>query len=121
MITAELPRASAEDEDDFYLMANLSPKRTGLPYVVWISPRGNAQHDVRVQISRGPKVRPGEFVSVALRPTLRVVEGELTADEMRLLQAWVAINFDVIVQFWDGVIEYTENALAALLPLRAEA
>ncbi len=67
------------------------------------------------------KVRPGELVSVALRPTLRVVEGDLTADEMRLHKAWVVRNFDVLIAFWDGTIEYAEDALAALTPLPAEA
>jgi hypothetical protein len=35
--------------------ANLSPKRTGLPFVVWISPKAGAAHDVRVTVSKGPK------------------------------------------------------------------
>jgi hypothetical protein len=33
----------AQPEDDPYTMANLRPDRTGLPMVVWVSERGNAQ------------------------------------------------------------------------------
>jgi hypothetical protein len=30
-------------------MANLGEKHTGLPFVVWISVRGGARHDVRLK------------------------------------------------------------------------
>jgi hypothetical protein len=32
----------SEAEDDSYLMANLPPRLTGLPMIVWVSERGNA-------------------------------------------------------------------------------
>src|SRR5438270_875190 len=58
---------------DFYLMSNLSPQTTGLPFVVWISVRGTARHDVQVKVTPGPKAAPEEFVSVAIRPDVHVV------------------------------------------------
>jgi hypothetical protein len=103
------------ETDDLFEMANLSPKRTGLPFVVWISPKGGAPHDVRVKVSRGPKAKSGEFISVALRPELRVVGGgELSAEELDLLRRWVALNWNVILDYWEGEIEYTEDAIARL-------
>ena len=30
---------AAPESEDFFETANLSPKRTGLPFVVWISPK----------------------------------------------------------------------------------
>lgn len=39
-------------------LANLFPKHTGLPFVVWISARGGARHDVRVKVSRGAEALP---------------------------------------------------------------
>ncbi|MBV8072600.1 MAG: hypothetical protein JO270_22040 [Acidobacteriaceae bacterium] len=99
------------EEDDLFLMANLSPARTGLPFVVWISPRGNAQHDIRVKVSRGPAAH--NFVTVALRP-LRVIGGELSAQDLELLRRWVELNWDVLRGYWDGSIQYTEDAIAQL-------
>jgi hypothetical protein len=100
-------------------MANLSPKRTGLPFVVWISPKAGASHDVRVKISRGPKVHPSELISVAVRPNVHVVgSGKLTAQELELLRKWVDLNRDVIIRYWDGDIEYTEDAIAELKAIR---
>lgn len=105
--------------DSLFEMANLSPKRTGLPFVVWISPKAGAPPDVRVKVSQGPKVHPSEFVSVAIRPDVHVIGGgNLAARDLELLRKWIALNRDVIVKYWDGEIEYTEDAIAELKPLR---
>jgi hypothetical protein len=100
-------------------MANLRPERTGLPFVVFISQRGGARHDVRVKLARAAKVRPADMITVAVRPTPRVVRGKMTAREFDLVKRWVALNEDVLVDYWNGVIEYTEDALSALRPLVA--
>ena len=102
------------DSDLLFEMANLNPKRTGLPFVVWISPRGNARHDVRVKVSPGPRAVPSEMVSVALRPTVHVVEGELKAGDLALLEKWANLNRDVLIRYWEGAIEFTEDAIEAL-------
>ena len=104
-------------ELDFFLMSNLSPKRTGLPFVVWISPKGAARHDARVKVSQGPKAHPDEFVSVAIRPAVRIVDGTMPGHQFDLLKRWIELNRDVLLRFWDGRIEYTEDALARLKPL----
>jgi Domain of unknown function (DUF4160) len=109
---------AAEPEDDaLFEMANLSPKRTGLRFVVWISPKAGAPHDVRVKVSEGPKEHRSEFISVAIRPDVRVVGGEMSAHDLALLREWVELNRDVIIKYWDGDIEYTEDAIAALKPI----
>src|SRR5205085_8075112 len=99
-------------------MANLRRERTGLPFVVFIPQKGGARHDVRVKVARGARVRPSEMVTVALRPAVRIVRGRLDPDELDLLRAWIDLNRDVLVRYWDGEIEYTEDAIAALQPLR---
>ena len=102
---------------DLFTMSNLSPKRTGLPFVVWISPKGGAQHDVRVKVTRGPKAIPGEFVTVTVRPRVEVIDGSLPAGDLELLLRWIKRNRDILVQFCDGAIEYTEDVLEQLRPL----
>lgn len=101
--------------DGLFEMANISPKRSGLPFVVWISPKAGAPHDVRVKVSKGPKVHSSELVSVAIRPNIHVVGGgKMTAHDLDLLKKWVDLNRDVVIKYWDGDIEYTEDAIAAL-------
>jgi hypothetical protein len=101
----------------FFEMANLSPKRTGLPFVVWISPKAGAPHDVRVRVSRSAKAQSSDLVSVAIRPDVHVVHGDMSAHDLDLLRKWVELNRDVIIKYWDGDIEYTEDAIAALKPI----
>jgi hypothetical protein len=136
---------SAGESEGLFEMANLSPKRTGLPFVVWISPKAGAPHDVRVKVSKGPKVNPAELISVAIRPDVHVVGGgDMSADDLALLRnsrktecgakqflagfvvraapfallrKWLALNQDVIIKYWNGEIEYTEDAIAALKPV----
>jgi len=109
----------APESQGLFETANLSPNRTGLPFVVWISPKAGAQHDVRVKVSKGPKVLSSELVSVALRPDIHVVDGgKLSGHELTLLQKWLELNWDIILKYWEGEIEYTEDAIALLKPLR---
>src|SRR5437763_12036207 len=82
-------------------MANLRPERTGLPFVVFISQKGGARHDVRVKIAHGAKVRPSEMVTVAIRPRLRVISGALNPGDLELLGRWVALNRDTLIGYWD--------------------
>jgi hypothetical protein len=98
-------------------MANLRPERTGLPFVVFISQKGGARHDVRVKIARGAKVRPSEMVAVAVRPKPRVIRGALDPDDLARLAEWIDLNKDVLIDYWNGDIEYTEDAVSALKPL----
>ena len=42
-----LPQGETEG---LFEVANLFPRTTGLPMTVWVSPRGNARHDLRVKV-----------------------------------------------------------------------
>ncbi len=42
----------------------------------------------------------------------------MTAHDLDLLAEWSALNRDVISRYWDGDIEYTEDAIAALKAIR---
>ena len=100
-----------------YGMANLRKERTGLPCIVFISQKDAARHDVRVKVAPGPRMRADQMSSYALRP-LELVEGAgVPAGDERLLAAWVELNLQVLVDYWDGRIEYTEEALDLLRSL----
>lgn len=98
-------------------MANLRPERTGLPFVVFISQKGGARHEVRIKLARGPKVRPSEMITVAVRPTPRIIRGEINTAEFDLVRRWIERNGEVLLDYWNGDIEYTEDALAAIRPV----
>jgi hypothetical protein len=98
-------------EDELFLMANLYPKRTGLPFIVWISVRGGARHAIRVKVSRGPKVKPEELITVGLLPKvyeLSADEYQLTREELELLQRWVDLNWGPLIEYWNEDIDTAE-------------
>jgi hypothetical protein len=45
------------------------------------------------------------------------VRGRLDAPDLALLRRWIELNREVLISYWDGDIEYTEDAIAALLPI----
>src|ERR1041384_506167 len=49
-LTIDRSGQNQNDDGGLFEMANLFSKHTGLPFVVWISYRGAARHDVRVKV-----------------------------------------------------------------------
>src|SRR5258708_37466155 len=91
--------AATPEGEGLFETANLPPRRTGLPFVVWISPKAGAPHDVRVKVSRGPKVHPAELISVAIGPDVHVVRGgSLSGHNLALLDRWAEVNRDAIIK-----------------------
>jgi hypothetical protein len=100
-------RATPVTDDGLYDMANLYPRTTGLPMTVWVSARGGARHDVRVKVSRqgGDRMVIEDAASVAVRPEPALVEGELDAASLAAVSAWISLNREVLVAYWDGTAD----------------
>ena len=112
----DVRRHTGHDGEAPFEMADLFPKHTGLPFVVWISYKGGAQHDVRVKVSPGPEAHPSPMVSVAIRPGTHVVEGKMKAGDLALLAKWIDLNHDILVKYWEGDID-TKDAVEAIRPI----
>ena len=117
--TADAPLAQAEREvEDLFEMANLYPDTTGLPMTVWVSPRGNARHDVRVKVNvtHGSQMNIANTAVVAVRPAPRVLAGELTPQDAQAVAAWITLNADTLIAYWEGRIDTAKmvQALKAL-------
>lgn len=97
-------------------MANFRPERTGLPFVVFVSQKGGVWQ-VRIKLARAPRVRAPEMITVAVRPAPRVIRGRLGGREFDLVRQWIELNRDVLVRYWNGAIEYTEDMMDAIKPL----
>jgi hypothetical protein len=102
---------SMDDSDtDFFLMANLRPKTTGLPMVVWVSERGNARRDVRVKVAlqHGDRIDPSHTAVFGVRPTPGLIFGYLSAAEEHVVSDWIKLNEAAILDYWNGVIDTSE-------------
>jgi hypothetical protein len=102
-------------------ISNLSPKSTGLPFVVWISVRSGMflamesrpEHDVHVHVSPKAKATLSEMTAVAVRPDVRIISGRIDADGFALLKRWIELNRDTLVSYWEGEFD-TQDALELL-------
>lgn len=87
-----------------------------MPFVVWISPRGAARHDVRITLSRTPKAGP-DWLTVTVRPEVHDLSDHLTGQELDVVRRWVELNRDTLIRFWDGDIADTEDVLRLIARL----
>lgn len=102
-------RATLTAEEQ-YEMTNLSPRMTGLPMVVWVSPRGRARHDVRIKVSvvHGSRLALDDMAVVALRPEPALIAGRLDGSDLALVQEWSRRNEAALVDYWEGSIDTGE-------------
>ena len=97
-------------DTDFFLIANLRPATTGLLMVVWVSERGNARREVRVEVAlqQGNRIDPTHTVVFGVRPSPGLISGCLSAADQRVVSDWIALNEADIIEYWDGVIDTAE-------------
>jgi hypothetical protein len=110
-----IARPTPADAAEAYAVANLRPSDTGLPMVVWVSERGNARHDVRVKVARahGPRAQFNDTASIAVRLQPRLAAGQLATAGLDAVTSWIALNRDVIIDYWDGAIGTVEVGSAS--------
>ena len=98
------------DTGELFEMANLFPRTTGLPMTIWVSPRGNARHDVRVKVNiiHGDQMNIANTAVVGVRPAPHLIAGHLSPDDQRAAFEWISLNAAAIVEYWDGRIDTIE-------------
>jgi hypothetical protein len=95
------------EADDLFEMANLFPGTTGLPMTVWVSPRGNAHHDVRIKVNltHGNQMNVANTAVVGVRPVPRLIAGRLSPDDEQAVFQWISLNALALVAYWEGHID----------------
>jgi hypothetical protein len=115
-----MPQVREPETDELFEMANLFPRTTGLPMTVWVSPRGNARHDVRVKVNmtHGDNMNITNTAVVGVRPAPHLIAGHLSPDDQRVVFEWISLNTAAIVEYWDGRIDTIElgQLLKQILP-----
>src|SRR5438132_13680152 len=100
----KLDHSATEDSgsvanDELFEMANLYPRTTGLPMTVWVGPRGNARHDVRVKVNmtHGNQMTIDNTAVVGVGPSPHVIAGRLSQDDQQAVFNWIQLNAAAIV------------------------
>src|SRR5437870_4884108 len=98
------------EPDELFEIANLFPRTTGLPMTVWVSPRGNARHDVRVKVNmtHGDQMNIANTAVVGVRPSPHIIAGHLPSDDPQTVFEWVSLNIAPLVAYWESRIDMIE-------------
>lgn len=91
-------------------MAGLYPRDTGLPMTIWVSPRGRARHDARINVclTPGDRMDAGNTAVVAIRLEPRLVRGSLPPHDFARVARWIADNTPALLGYWDGTLSTVE-------------
>ena len=100
---------SEPETEDLYETANLYPKHTGLPMVIWVSERGHARHDAGIKVStkHGMRMNINDTAVVGIRPP-SVVAGVLATADRQAVFRWITLNEAALIGYWNGTIDTVE-------------
>jgi hypothetical protein len=107
MASTDLVDVETED----WAAVKLLPHHTGLPMAVWITDKDGYPHDVRVKVSpfHGGRGSWRSAPSIAVRPVAReVVPGSLPPADVALVNRWIDLNRNVILDYGNEVIAFDE-------------
>lgn len=97
-------------------MANLYPKHTGLPVVIWVDNVGSDRHlehnlpRVKVQNVRGGGKRSDDVFSASISRNPEVLAGEnkLSKKDWKEVQEFISSNYKLLMDHWNGEIDEYE-------------
>jgi len=74
---------------------------------VWVSPRGNARHDLRVKVNmtHGNQMSVSNTAVVGVRPSPHIITGRLSPRDEQAVFEWAALNTDALIEYWEGRID----------------
>ena len=58
-----------------------------------------------MNMTHGNQMNPANTAVVAVRPSPRIIAGQLAADDERAVFQWVSLNEAALVAYWDGQID----------------
>ena len=96
-------------------MANLYPKRTGLPVIIWVDSVGIARNNkhylprVKIQNTPGNKATLDTF-SVLISKTPRILSGKckLSSDDLQTMFNYVSEHCQDLMDLWNQKIDEDE-------------
>ncbi len=114
------PMQLADAETEFppdevtFEMSNLSPRETGLDFVVFVSPKMTA-HAARIKVTLPPWGSKPAAVYTLSPFALAAGEAWLSKQQEDRLRRWVELNLAALLAFWEGDILYDQDLRAKLV------
>ena len=111
------------DPVDLWEMSNLFQEDTGLPMVIWVSPKGNTKHGPRIKVSKtySHKDTGRDSFSLTIEDDPKVIGnlGRIRARDAEKVMEWVILNKDLLLAYWNYKIS-TKSFLNGLTPFEVK-
>lgn len=78
--------------------------------VIWVSERGKARHDARIKVcmTHGDRMDIDNTATVAIRPSPRLIAGQLDSHDFNVVSRWIYINYNALIGYWDNQLDTAE-------------
>lgn len=108
-------RANATPSSNLFFMTNLRPKRTGLQFVVYVSPKSHVAHGPRITASNkyGEKVSEGDWFTITIEDQPQAIGDStgLKRCDVHMAKKWVQVNKDKLLKIWEDDVDVLEADL----------
>ena len=101
-----------KENSNLYEMANIKQSTSGLPVIIFISPKGRANHGhrVKVQNNYSSNTQEGNFFSITISEDPEIIGdiGEVKSSDLRKIREFVIKNKEVLLDYWNDKIDTAE-------------
>ena len=101
-------KADSDEFEEAFTMSNIRPKHTGLPMVIWVSPKtGKEKHGPRIkaQTTHGDKAQMGNWVTVTVEENPQVIGEGLDTGDTEAVKAFVKRNKETLLKLWSDELD----------------
>ena len=108
-------QSSLDLASNFFFKTNLRPKRTGLLFVVYVSPKGRSTHGPRIKASNkyGDKTSEGDWFTITIADEPQVIGDSepIKRKDVQMAKRWVQINEDKLLEVWEDEVDVFDAGL----------
>ena len=92
-----------ENAMSLFEMSNLTKKDTGLPFIIWISPKsGKEKHWARIKVQFDNNYYP---ISISDEPEWELskqIKLPFSANQTEMIKTFIRKNKDVLLEYWNS-------------------
>ena len=100
---------SPSHSSNLFFVTSLRPKRTGLLFMVYVSPQGDAAHGPRIQASNkyGEKASEGDWFAITIEDQPQVIGDStgLKGCDVQMVKKWVRVNKAGLLKIWEDDVD----------------
>ena len=104
-------------EESIFEMSNIRPEESGLPMVIWVSPKtGNEGYNARIKVERsyGNKAKKDMFTMTIDKTNPEIIagdQGSISNKDVEKVKDFIRNNYTNLISLWNDNISPTQFTL----------